>query len=133
MAWPGDGFELCSSCEPVAWLQGVSAWPSHLLHLLALVVIIGSIDMAWEHGVRTLGQDSRWLAMEGGSAAQPRQPGGWLACLPRISVLRWPRPAGYSCDIGSLWREYLLRGAGRPRATTGFHASGPRARVRKRS
>ncbi|MDN3921710.1 hypothetical protein [Roseateles violae] len=115
LVWTQQGTGACDNCEPVAWFEGVSAWPSHLLHLLALVVIVGSIDVAWEHGVHTLSQDGHWLAL-GDDPESGRQRPGWLASLPRISLLRWTRPAGFSCDIASLWREYVLRAAGRPRA-----------------
>ena len=44
VAWPPDSAEPCTACEPAAWLQGVSAWPSHLIHLLALTALVCILD-----------------------------------------------------------------------------------------
>lgn len=118
LVWTQQGVGGCADCEPVAWFEGVSAWPSHLLHLLALVIIIGSIDLAWAHGVHTVAQDGRWLALDtdGATVASAKRRLGWRASLPRLSTLHWARPPGYSCHVDGLWHEYVQRAAGRPRA-----------------
>ena len=122
LAWPtgGAGRGLaCDNCEPVAWLEGVSAWPSHLIHLLALFAILWTLDWAWADSLHQLRHDSDWLRLPR-PAVRPvvrsdmRQlVSGWFE---HVSVLFWRPGVGYSCDFEQLWKEYGERGEARPRA-----------------
>jgi hypothetical protein len=122
LAWPADGWRghvNCSTCEPVAWLEGVSAWPSHLIHLLALFAIFWTLDWAWACSLQLLREDSDWLRLP---RPVPRPVmRSTLRQLARswfdqVSVLFWKPGVGYSCDFAQLWREYGERGEARPRA-----------------
>lgn len=122
LAWPATGWRgtgACSTCEPVAWLEGVSAWPSHLIHLLALFAIFWTLDWAWACSLQQLRQDSDWLRLP---RAVPRPVvrstlrelvQGWFE---QVSVLFWKPGVGYSCDFDKLWQAYGERGEARPRA-----------------
>jgi hypothetical protein len=122
LAWPASGWRsngVCSTCEPVAWLEGVSAWPSHLIHLLALFAIFWTLDWAWACSLQLLRQDSDWLRLP---RPVPRPVvrsnlrellRGWFE---HVSVLFWRPGVGYSCDFAQLWQEYGERGEARPRA-----------------
>lgn len=121
MAWPAgrDAGRPCTECEPVAWFQGISAWPSHLLHLLAVVVTVGAFDRAWSGTRSALQDDSDWLRIPGAPAPVLRRFSPrrllryWLA---HFSVLHWQRHGGFSCDAGLLWQEYRWRAHGQARA-----------------
>ena len=122
LAWPSAGWRgtaMCGTCEPVAWLEGVSAWPSHLIHLLALFAIFWTLDWAWACTLQQVRDDSDWLKL-----AAPVAPPivrsslrelaeGWFE---RISVLFWKPGVGFSCSFEQLWKEYGERGDARPRA-----------------
>jgi hypothetical protein len=119
LAWPGAVHKVCLDCEPVTWLQGVSAWPSQLIHLLALMTILWTLDVAWSDTLRRMQQDSAWLQLP-----LPKAPGlsrigvqgmlkGWFK---QISISTWQRPCGISSDFLSLWTQYGERGDSRPRA-----------------
>ena len=122
LAWPAAGWRgtgACSTCEPVAWLEGVSAWPSHLIHLLALFAIFWTLDWAWACSLQLLRRDSDWLRLP---RAVPQAVvrsnlrelvRGWFE---QVSVLFWKPGVGYSCDFDKLWQEYGERGEARPRA-----------------
>jgi hypothetical protein len=122
VAWPTEGWRgasTCSTCEPVAWLEGVSAWPSHLIHLLALFTIFWTLDWAWACTLHQLRQDSDWLRLPR-PAPRPvvrsnlrELVQGWFES---VSVLFWKPGVGYSCDFDRLWQEYGERGEARPRA-----------------
>lgn len=122
LAWPAGGWNrqiVCDTCEPVAWLEGVSAWPSHLIHLLALFTILWTLDWAWADSLNQLRNDSDWLRLPR-PVARPvvrsdmRQLlRGWFD---HVSVLFWRPGVGYSCDFAQLWQEYGERGEARPRA-----------------
>ncbi|MFG6413766.1 hypothetical protein ACG02S_07620 [Roseateles sp. DC23W] len=122
LAWPATGWQgtaTCNTCEPVVWLEGVSAWPSHLIHLLALFAILWTLDWAWACTLARLREDSDWLRLPR-PAPQPVERShlrglvnGWFE---HISVLFWRPGVGYSCDFDQLWREYCERGEARPRA-----------------
>jgi hypothetical protein len=122
LAWPADGWRgagACSTCEPVAWLEGVSAWPSHLIHLLALFAIFWTLDWAWACTLQQLRQDSDWLRLPRARARPVVRSTlrelvqGWFD---QVSVLFWKPGVGYSCDFDKLWQEYGERGEARPRA-----------------
>ena len=122
LAWPAEGWRgggACSTCEPVAWLEGVSAWPSHLIHLMALFAILWTLDWAWACTLQLLRQDSDWLRLPR-PVPQPvvrsnlrELVQGWFD---HVSVLFWKPGVGYSCDFAQLWQEYGERGEARPRA-----------------
>ncbi|MBL8279222.1 MAG: hypothetical protein JNL93_21200 [Pelomonas sp.] len=122
LAWPSGGWALgqaCDSCEPVAWLEGVSAWPSHLIHMLALFAILWTLDWAWADSLNQLRRDSDWLRLPR-PVARPvvrsdlRQlVSAWFE---HVSVLFWRPGVGFSCDFDQLWKEYGERGEARPRA-----------------
>ncbi|MFG6431271.1 hypothetical protein [Roseateles sp. LYH14W] len=122
LAWPSVGWRgtaLCSTCEPVAWLEGVSAWPSHLIHLLALFAIFWTLDWAWACSLQQLRDDSDWLKLPPPVAPPIVRSSlrelaeGWFE---RVSVLFWKPGVGFSCSFEQLWKEYAERGAARPRA-----------------
>ncbi|MDR7334482.1 hypothetical protein [Roseateles asaccharophilus] len=122
LAWPASGWRgggSCGTCEPVAWLEGVSAWPSHLIHLLALFAILWTLDWAWASSLQLLREDSDWLRLP---RPQPQAMvrtnlrglvRGWFD---HVSVLFWRPGVGFSCDFAQLWQEYGERGEARPRA-----------------
>ncbi|MFG6456039.1 hypothetical protein [Roseateles sp. BYS96W] len=122
LAWPVGGWRaavLCESCEPVTWVEGVSAWPSHLIHLLALFAILWALDWAWADTVEQLRRDADWLRLPRAMPAPMVRNdlrllvGGWFE---HVSVLFWRSGVGYSCDFQQLWKEYGERGEARPRA-----------------
>lgn len=122
LAWPAHGLHSappCDRCEPVAWLEGVSAWPSHLIHLLALFAILWTLDWAWADTLSQQRRDADWLRLPRPSA-QPvvrsnlRQL--WRGWFEHVSVLFWRAGVGYSCDFRQLWLEYGERAEARPRA-----------------
>lgn len=122
LAWPATGWRgtaVCSTCEPVAWLEGVSAWPSHLIHLLALFAILWTLDWAWACSLQLLREDSDWLRLPRPMARPVVRSNmrelvrGWFE---QVSVLFWKTGVGYSCDFAQLWKEYGERGEARPRA-----------------
>ncbi len=127
LAWPAGGWSqglagrerVCDVCEPVAWLEGVSAWPSHLLHLIALVTILWTFDWAWSDTLRLLRQDAQWLHLPMPEPLAPTRT-SWRGLMARwfdhFSVLFWRSGVGRSCDFEQLWLEYGERGESRPRA-----------------
>ena len=117
LAWPAGGWwpgGVCSTCEPTAWLEGVSAWPSHLIHLLALFMLLWTLDWAWAATQQQLKIDSDWLRLP-----RPRPHNNLLVLLrgwfDNVSVLFWKSGVGYSCDFKQLWVEYGERGEATPR------------------
>lgn len=96
--------------ETIAWFEGISAWPTELLHLAAVVAILWSLDVALDQVLNSLNEDTEWLCMP----MLPRYTSAW-AWLRHVSVMRWRRPESRSSDVALLWREYRWRGAGRPR------------------
>ncbi|MDR7272085.1 hypothetical protein J2X20_004759 [Pelomonas saccharophila] len=124
LAWPqGGAAGPCRECEPVAWFQGVSAWPSHLLHLLALVGTLLALDQAWIGVLCARRKDCRWLG-------QPEpEPSLLKGFSPRAlfrhwrdqySTLAWPIARAASCDAMKLWKQYAERGHPRVRAVRIF-------------
>ena len=121
LAWPAGGLQTpsCDSCEPVTWLEGVSAWPSHLIHLLALFAILWTLDWAWADTLNQQRCDADWLHLPRPGAQGPaRRDLGqlWRGWFEHVSVLFWKPGVGYSCDFGQLWLEYGERAEARPRA-----------------
>lgn len=118
LAWPLGGWtpgRVCETCEPAVWLEGVSAWPSHLLHLMALFALLWTLDWAWADSQQQLRRTSDWLHLP-----RPSKPGSLLRLLRHwfstASVLFWKPGVGYSCDVKQLWIEYGERGEATPRA-----------------
>ncbi|MCE4539927.1 hypothetical protein LXT12_21995 [Pelomonas sp. P7] len=117
LAWPSGGWlpgGVCRTCEPTVWLEGVSAWPSHLIHLLALFMLLWTLDWAWADTQEELRGDSDWLHLP----RPPKHPS--LRQLLRhwfetASVMFWKPGVGYSCDFRQLWIEYGERGEATPR------------------
>jgi hypothetical protein len=122
LAWPPGGWSqdiVCDSCEPVTWLEGVSAWPSHLIHLIALFAILWTLDWAWADTLSQHRLDSEWLRLTHPAARPVARSNlrellrGWFD---HVSVLFWKPGVGFSCDFNQLWQEYAERAAARPRA-----------------
>ncbi|MFZ6751233.1 hypothetical protein [Undibacterium sp. Ren11W] len=119
LAWPGSLRPICLNCEPVTWLEGVSAWPSHLLHLLALMTILCLLDIAWCDMLRLQFKDSKWMALDL-SLTRPLNRSSmknlWRDWFSRISIFSWRRKLGSSNDFQTLWLAYIERGESLPRA-----------------
>ncbi|WP_077034154.1 hypothetical protein [Pelomonas sp. KK5] len=96
--------------ETIAWFEGISAWPTELLHLAAVVAILWALDLSLDQVMNSLNEDTEWLAMP----MLPKYASAW-SWLRHVSVMRWRRAQGGSSDVAFLWREYRWRGAGRPR------------------
>jgi hypothetical protein len=122
LAWPAAGWRSaasCNTCEPVAWLEGVSAWPSHLIHLLALFTIFWTLDWAWASTLQQLREDADWLRLPRAlprPVTRHRMSGLLSDWFRQISVLYWRAPPCFSCDFERLWQAYAARGEARPRA-----------------
>jgi hypothetical protein len=128
-AWSKAAHSPCRDCEPKFWAEGVSAWPSHLLHLLALFCVIWTVDQTWDLARRGLSKDTDWLVLPTTPARPPGDPASPID-LPwyrQFGLFGWrpqrrsPPAAGMpSPDIGvdaaALWHEYLRRANPRPRA-----------------
>ena len=103
----------CGDCEPVAWLEGISAWPSHLIHLAALAVILWSLDHFWAAVRRPAHHDCEWLAVAAVAYPASRMRSAtmrarvWLA---RTMPMAWARPHSGALHFGALWRRYLWIG-----------------------
>lgn len=117
VAWPHGGWlpgkVPCLTCEPTAWLEGVSAWPSHLIHLLALFTLLWTLDWTWAATQEQLRRDSFWLKLPSPEPHRLKELlGGWFS---RASVTFWKPGVGFSCDFKQLWMEYGERGEASPR------------------
>lgn len=117
--WPLDGAPdaPCADCEPALWLEGVSAWPSHLIHLAALAVALAALDALWSQARAGLRADSAWLGIDCPRRSPPRAAGllGLVERLGEYSMLSWRRPQDPSTAFSTLWCEYVLRGHGAAR------------------
>ncbi|MDM0021483.1 hypothetical protein [Variovorax saccharolyticus] len=110
MAWRAMNPAPCVDCEPVEWLEGVSAWPSHLVHLLALFVIACALDYSWSKTLDATAPDTRWLALDRAAKQPATSDGGDLARLwAQLSIAGWKRPRD-EVDFSSLWWGYVERG-----------------------
>ena len=111
VAWMPDSLEPCTACEPAAWLEGVSAWPSHLVHLLALVALVCILDLQWNRVRRRFDHDTRWLALPLARPprASPLRADWWR----RHTIAGWSRTPSASgpdtVDIDTLWAETAQR------------------------
>lgn len=118
LGWPQGGWQpggVCERCEPATWFEGVSAWPSHLIHLLALFALLWTLDWAWAEFRERLWRDSDWLKLP-----RPPSQAGLRVLLrhwvERASVMFWKPGVGFSCDFEQLWQEYGTRGEVQARA-----------------
>ncbi len=115
--------------EPLAWLQGISGWPSHLLNLLALVCGVATLDRLWAGIAEARRADEDWLGLTGlartdvgfgaplpgtaRDAGPVRRAWHWLS---QRTLLGWRRPVGKAVHFAELWRGYQLRSAALPRS-----------------
>jgi hypothetical protein len=113
----------CRDCEPALWLEGVSAWPTQLLHLLALACMVHALDASWARAPAGLREDGAWLGLP--QARERRWWRGGLALLgrawwPHFSVPGWRAEAVATPEGGvnlrRLWHQYARRSAALPRA-----------------
>jgi hypothetical protein len=117
--WPTTLPQPCQDCEPAAWIEGISAWPSHLLHIMAMFVILWALDDLWSHARRSRRLDKDWLAAgQIGSCGQAPPSGAWARCRHWIesnTLALWRRDDGEGVDFHDLWCQYEHRGRGRAR------------------
>lgn len=116
MLWPEIKPEACHDCEPAAWIEGVSAWPSHLLHITAMFVIVWALDDVWSHARRARHRDEQWLGTGrirecgGETSSNPwRRLRAWIE---NNTLAFWSRQARDGVSFASLWCQYLQRGSG---------------------
>jgi hypothetical protein len=124
---PGQG-------EPLGWLDGISGWPSHWLHLLAVLVVLVSLDLFWHRMHQALAADSQWLGLAppqpAPAATGQRQSPGLLAALQRLLAEVLPRSGAVaqepgrtgtageradSVDFAHLWQRFAADNAPRAR------------------
>ncbi len=111
VAWVPASNAPCTDCEPAAWLEGVSAWPSQMLHLLALVALVCILDLQWNRVRDRFERDTRWLALPvGGAVASSVFRPGWLR---RHTMSGWRRSASQTdtdtIEVATLWGETAQR------------------------
>ncbi len=128
-----DPAQQAADGEPLAWLQGISGWPSQLLNLLALVCGVATLDRLWSGIAEARQADEDWLGLTGlartdvgfGAAAPGLSRGApqWRSAvhwLGQRTLLGWRRPetegTGKAVQFAELWRGYQQRGAALPRA-----------------
>ena len=104
--------------EPFALLSGVSAWPSELLRVAAIVLFAWFLDEAWcrsADAARRIGKDYRLF-----QAASPtsRQPKGPMERIRDAALWFW-QPAvtlpGRRVDGAKLWNQYRMLMDNEPR------------------
>ena len=104
-ALPGQG-------EPLRWLEGISGWPSHFLHLIAFLVVLVSLDLAWHGTGEVMRAEDEWL---GWQQTEPEllEPAGhtpwWRrgrAWLQRHALLSSALPEPGSVDFRVIWRRF---------------------------
>ena len=111
VAWPPDSIAPCTACEPAAWLEGVSAWPSHLIHLLALITLVCILDLQWTRVRDCFDHDTGWLALKPRRAStSQRLSRHWWR---HHSIAGWAssksRDGPDSVVMSRLWREMSKR------------------------
>lgn len=111
----------CRDCEPALWLEGVSAWPTQLLHLLALGCMLYALDATWSRAMQGLRADSAWLGLPPPSLQLARRGKLGLGLVRRawtnhLSLWRWQAEDPQRVDVRRLWHQYLRRGSRQPRA-----------------
>lgn len=111
IAWPAQSAAPCTECEPAAWLDGVSAWPSHLVHLLALVTLVCILDVQWSRLRDRFEQDTQWLGLAPAelASADLLKRSWWR----HRSLMAWSTPGGKAhhdaVDFEGLWHENAYR------------------------
>lgn len=114
MVWRAYAFASCDYCEPVEWLEGVSAWPSHLLHLLALFAIAFGLDYSASKISVVFRESAEWLTDPRRSALV--RPLSFDRMKWRyVSYAGWGMRRHDHVDFRSLLWQYLLRGQKGPR------------------
>lgn len=63
------GEPLAGLGEPLGWLNGISGWPSHFLHLLAVLVVLVSLDLYWHRSRAFADDEAAWLGMPGAAGS----------------------------------------------------------------
>lgn len=113
VAWPTTSDAPCTDCEPAAWLEGVSAWPSHAVHLLALVALVCILDVQWNRTRERFDKDTRWLGLDPATANKPvaaRLSRDWWL---QYTIFSWSSPRGAgelaSVQIAPLWSALAHR------------------------
>jgi len=111
IVWPAQSAAPCTECEPAAWLDGVSAWPSHLVHLLALVTLVCIFDVQWKRLRDRFDQDTQWLGLAPAelASADLLKRSWWR----HRSLMAWSTPGGRAhhdaVDFEGLWHENAYR------------------------
>lgn len=107
VAWPATSDAPCTECEPAAWLEGVSAWPSHAVHLLALVALVCILDVQWNRTRERFDKDTRWLGLDPAVSNKPvaaRFSRDWWL---QHTIFSWSTPHGAAeqatVQIATLW------------------------------
>ena len=116
MVWHGGSRTRCHDCEPALWIEGISAWPSHLLHVTAMFVILWALDDLWWHVRRARARDVAWLAT--GDVPCPCKAAAmkpWerlWAWVKSSTLLFWPASSGGSVAFEPLFCQAIARGRG---------------------
>ena len=117
MVWQSGQSTRCHDCEPPLWIEGISAWPSHLLHVTAMFVILWALDDLWWHVRRARLRDVEWLATgnvpcpcKSAGTSRWRTLWGWVKSS---TLLYWPAPpVGGSVAFEPLFCQAIARGRG---------------------
>ncbi len=112
-AWWLAGPGQAGQGEPLRWLDGISGWPSHYLHLLAFLVVLVSMDLYWHQAGALIESESKWLgmpALPSPSSEAAALSAGWKPrarhWLQRHSLLGWQLPRAGNVDFAELWRHF---------------------------
>ncbi len=111
-AWQVDVSDR-RNAEPLLWLQGVSSWPSHFLHLAALLGVLLSLDVFWDRNRRLRDEDAQWLGWSATRLPELSVVAGpllrcrrWLRWARCSFVLTWALPQAHEVTFGALWQRY---------------------------
>jgi hypothetical protein len=123
-AWWFSEAPLPGYGEPLRWLDGISGWPSHFLHLLALLVVLVSLDLMASRAREHAREQDEWLEMppalpdtngangeNGASGAGKSLSARGLvqrirAWLHERSLLAWRLPDEGSVDLVEVWQHF---------------------------
>lgn len=122
-AWWTTGTSQRFSGEPLVWLQGISGWPSHFIHLLAVLVGLVTLDRLASMTRRARIEENGWLwrgepasrvADAPTSSGDAGSSDSWWrrkwASVRERSLLAWkPEHAHDRVDFVSVWRQYQSR------------------------
>jgi hypothetical protein len=102
--------ELPGYGEPLGFIDGISGWPSHFLHLAAVGVVLVSLDLHWHASRRMARSEPQWLGLEGAAdrSATRRAAGGfaWQQWRERVWP-SWPDPQAGGVDFIALWQRFV--------------------------